>query len=551
MNTLIRRHWPLFGTIGIYLVTVITLLILSLNKNQGHLVYPLDDAYIHMAMAKNAVLHHVWGVTRYEFTSSTSSPLWTLLLAVTYLIFGVNELSPLILNVLFGTLAILVSYLFLKKNIGSRAMIFVILLFAVFAAPLPALTIAGMEHILHTLLSLCFVYLSIEVLSTFAKPPQKYYALLIILSPLVTTVRYEGTFLVFVVCVLLLFQRKVLYAITLGTVALLPVIIYGLWSISNGWYFFPNSVLLKGHVPSLSLKEIVDLLDLQTPYKTQANGHILSLLIVSLFLLLFIYRRKDKSFDGKKYANLIFVGCLLLHMQLASTGWFYRYEAYLVLLGIVVISISVNALLPEKFVWKVSDVGLPYYAALFLLILVLVNPFRYRAIGSLMVTPQAATNIYEQHYQMGLFFKRFYQGRTVAVNDIGAVCWLADIRLLDLWGLGNMETARLRLKKTYTTEQIYSIAKQQGVTIAIAYDPWFETDEIGGLPPQWVAIGKWRILNNIATAYNIVTLYAVDPSARGELVQNLMRFAKELPPDVEKYVYIPKSDVAGPPDNRL
>jgi len=96
---------------GVYWVTVIVLVILSTNLNEGHLIYPLDDTYIHMSIAKNVVLHHVFGVTRYEFTSSTSSPLWTFLLAITYLAFGVNERSPLILNLLFGTLAILIMWL--------------------------------------------------------------------------------------------------------------------------------------------------------------------------------------------------------------------------------------------------------------------------------------------------------------------------------------------------------------------------------------------------------------------------------------------------------
>src|SRR6266851_2122500 len=64
------------GMIGIYLLTCATLLMLSLARTQWHLVYPLDDAYIHMAIAKNLAQHGVWGVTSHEFTSCSSSPLW-------------------------------------------------------------------------------------------------------------------------------------------------------------------------------------------------------------------------------------------------------------------------------------------------------------------------------------------------------------------------------------------------------------------------------------------------------------------------------------------
>jgi hypothetical protein len=40
--------------------------------NGGSFTYALDDAYIHLAMAKNFPLG-VWGTTRYEFSSSSSS----------------------------------------------------------------------------------------------------------------------------------------------------------------------------------------------------------------------------------------------------------------------------------------------------------------------------------------------------------------------------------------------------------------------------------------------------------------------------------------------
>jgi hypothetical protein len=262
------------------------------------------------------------------------------------------------------------------------------------------------------------------------------------------------------------------------------------------------------------------------------------LLITSSLLLLFLYRRQEKLYDEKKYANLIFIGCLLLHMQFVSGFLFYRYEAYLMFIGTIVVGISANELLLEKRAWKVNEGGLLYYAALILVVFIFITPFRIRAVASLTITPQATHNIYEQQYQMGLFLKRFYQGKTVAINDIGAVSYLADIRLFDLWGLGSMEPARLRLKKLYNTEQIYNLARQKGVTVAIAYDWWFDTKNIGGLPPQWIALGKWKIIKNVVAAGDTVILYAVDPSAADELIQNLRQFAEELPADVEKYANI-------------
>src|SRR4051794_39850568 len=65
---------------------------------QGHLVYALDDAYIHMAIAKNLALHGVWGVQAGTFSASSSSPLWTLLLAGWFRAAGVSDAAPLLMN---------------------------------------------------------------------------------------------------------------------------------------------------------------------------------------------------------------------------------------------------------------------------------------------------------------------------------------------------------------------------------------------------------------------------------------------------------------------
>lgn len=92
-----KENWPLVSITLIYWVIVAILIFISIENNQGHLIYPLDDTYIHMAIAKNASQNHIWGVTKYAFTSSTSSPLWTSLLTGMFLIFGVNDAMPLIL----------------------------------------------------------------------------------------------------------------------------------------------------------------------------------------------------------------------------------------------------------------------------------------------------------------------------------------------------------------------------------------------------------------------------------------------------------------------
>jgi hypothetical protein len=527
MKAFVRRHWPVIGVTVILWLTTVVLLVISMHKNQGHLVYAFDDTYIHMAMAKNAALHGVWGITRYGFSGSTSSPLWTFLLLITYVLFGVNEVSPFVLNVLFSTVAVVVSYLIIRRHIASRLGVFAACLLVVFVTPLPTLTFVGMEHVLHAVLTLSFVYLSARALSSAPGLPRSSFAVLVTLAPLVVAVRYEGVFVVSVVCVLLVLKRHKLLAGVIGTAALLPVTAYGIWSLSKGWFLLPNSVLLKSSAPSLTVVGIVRaLLGTSAWAHAWALPDVLCLLITTLLLLLFHLKRKA-AWSATMYALAIFFGTTFLHLEYASAGWFYRYEAYLVLLGVVVIAAAMGDLHLGKPAWRISREALARYAAAALLLVLMARPLGLRAVTSLRNTPQATKNIFEQQYQMGLFLEKYYRGKPVAVNDIGAVAFLANTKLLDLVGLGSMAPARLKRRNRIDPEQADSLARQQGVVVVIVYPRWFSIE-------KWREVGQWRISDNVVCASNIVSICAVDSSASDGLIENLRAFAGELPADVKQ-----------------
>src|SRR4051794_10962657 len=100
MKDLWRRHGPLFLALAVLWIALAALLAQTLPRTGGHLVYALDDPYIHMAIAKNLAFHGVWGVSADAFSSASSSPLWTLLLAGLFKVFGNHPGIPLVLNLL-------------------------------------------------------------------------------------------------------------------------------------------------------------------------------------------------------------------------------------------------------------------------------------------------------------------------------------------------------------------------------------------------------------------------------------------------------------------
>ena len=117
MISFFKKHFVLPLSILILWLLFALMLVVSLHDNQNHLVYSLDDAYIHMAMAKNYALYGIWGITKYEFTPCSSSIIWTLLLSLVYFIFKPNVLTPLMLNILFATIGHnnLLFYFFKRK----------------------------------------------------------------------------------------------------------------------------------------------------------------------------------------------------------------------------------------------------------------------------------------------------------------------------------------------------------------------------------------------------------------------------------------------------
>ena len=59
------RQSVLFAFSFLFLSALIGFHLYASFKNTGQLSYPLDDAFIHMAISKNIVEHGVWGVTRF------------------------------------------------------------------------------------------------------------------------------------------------------------------------------------------------------------------------------------------------------------------------------------------------------------------------------------------------------------------------------------------------------------------------------------------------------------------------------------------------------
>lgn len=540
VQKLLVRYWPLFASLGILWIAIAVFFLQSLAGTQGHIIYALDDAYIHISIAKNLAQYGIWGITPHEYSSASSSILWTLLLSGIYYITGIHEITPLILNIIFASIAIAVAY-FSLKNIGRQynLYIFFLLVAIIWFTPLIPLIFSGMEQNLQITLTLSFTYVVAQYLATPTKSKQ-FLKRLYIITPLFALIRYESLFVIAPVLLLLMLHQRFSAAFCISILSFFPLCIFGIYSIVKGGYFLPTSVIVKTVTISdsqetywlffkrffLKIQEAVKFLS-----RTPDLWSILFTLYIAFYFL--SSQKKYKKVKCDRIFSMITMMTIFLHLCFIHLDHFFRYEAYLVVLSLVAIGRIIIPLVPpiEFFFQNIKKnlfISLP---CLFILLFCLLSsPLFVRGINGTKITPRATQNIYEQQYQMGLFVRRFYPSQAIAANDIGAISYLGNSRILDLWGLANREVADLIIYQKANKETIEKLARERDVKISILYERVF-----GYLiPDRWVKVGEWRIKNNVVAASDTVAFYAVNEREKKKLIQNLNTFSPELPQDVEE-----------------
>ena len=528
----VSRHLPLIIAIAVLWTAILILFRESTAINQGIFTYVLDDPYIHMVMAKNLILHGVWGVDKYGFTSSSSSPLWILVLSSAYLVFGVNTLIPFILNVIFATIFIFIAYSIFKYYKLHPLYNLIFLLFLIFFTPIPALVFTGMEHILQITLIISFIFIAVQIISE-DKPDSLKYYLLLILSVLVVAVRYEDAIVVSMVAIIFLIQKKFWNFLSVLCASIIPVIAYGIFSTENGWFFLPNSLITKtvfveAKTQLFSLNGIFLLLN---NFLNILNLYIFIPFILAAGLLIFRFKEKMTFWNAPNLIITIFLGTTVLHMFIARIGWFYRYEAYIIVLGIMALAVGISEYLP---LFKRNSKLSYKHLSIILLIFILVVPLSARGYDSFNNTPTATHNVYDQQYQMGLFIQKYYQGDAVSLNDVGAVNYIANIKSVDLLGLSSLNVSKAILKNNYTIEDLDNITRQNHVKVVIVYEYLYKNYLTRGLPSNWIKVGQWKIPNRITCFMDTVSFYVINPKDEENLTKNLRKFSSQLPPDVQQ-----------------
>jgi hypothetical protein len=522
-----RRVWcsPLLLPLAVFLVSLGWALRAALQWTDGRLIYALDDAYIHMAVAKTLASHGIWGCTPFHFSSSSSSLLWTFGLGVAYRVFGVHDSIPLVLNVAFAFATLALANLSLARLGAPPLLRASALLGIVVGFPLAGMVLLGMEHILHLLLTIGFAAVAVEALTSPSESPRlrrRRTIALCVLGALLGASRYEGFFLVGMVCFALLVRRQLLRAVAIGVAALLPVAAFGAISVANGSYFLPNPLMVKAVGETAST-----LSALLKPFGSEDLEFLRNNLAMPILLglgalgALAHWRAGRGVWRAPVLFPLLLVAMILLHGHFVFSPlyWAYRYDAYLVGFGIFVAAV-VSAEMP-------GPRALPR-GALPALIVALLVPITADVREGLL--PEAEIEgmrvTYLEEYQTAQFIRLYYPADAVIVNDLGAVTYYTQARILDLVGLGDIEPLKIMRRAAYTSRDVTAWTAPYQPSIAIVQLGWGVVAPL--IPPEWLNVA----VVEVPPHRHRVGFYAVDRKGgwtlRASVAQHFGSLSREL-----------------------
>lgn len=550
--------WPLLLAGAAYALAFALHLASIFRLDGGQQLFVLDDPYIHAAIAKNLLLYRSFGISPGIFASASSSILWPPLVAAVFALFGMHMGLVLALNALLGLVALglchgvwrFVTAGFPAATASGVASLEVIGLLAVtFAGSLLSLVFLGMEHVLQfiTVLSLLSAAIAIAQIDAPQPIPRRWLGWLYLSGLLAVMTRFEGAFAVAVVSSLLFLLGRRRHALLLAIVSALPILFFGWYSVRHGAYFFPNSILIKAVHGRGKLHGFRNLVG---PYARSHGLTWILLLTAGELAICLRYLSQALRRPSVRLAALI-LALAVLHCMAGEVGWAYRYEAYLVSLSLLA-SAFLAAELCAEYARTVSTSQAASRASLIatsclLLLFVLCAAPRLRQTQS--VVAAGAVNVRDQQLQTARFLAHYYPDQTVVVNDVGLVSYLRDSPVLDLYGLGSDEVARLIMENRWDTSAIDAEVRKSGARVAALYAPWFAGRT--RLPSTWVEVAQYKlpetppplVVSGIRLAtpesvagFTTVSFYAIGAEQVAPLVANLRSFAPCVPPRVTQTV---------------
>lgn len=465
----------------------------------GVFEYPLDDVYIHLAVAEQ-IAAGGYGVNPGEYTSAASSPIYPFLLTA-FAGTAAQAWLPLFWNTLAMLLGAVLWARIVAASGATRGWMLTFAALGPLAFNFAGAAMVGMEHALHILASLA-VLRGLQV----QMDEGRISWLLIAGMVLGPMIRFEGLAVTGGGALALLLMGRAAIAVGLFAAAAVPVAGFMYFLTSLGLEPLPNSVMAK---LSGSGHERFSLLDLPIKLLVQlfSSKAVVMLVTVLCAVALLVRSSLDRRLRALLFAAT-FTG--FGHLLLGQFGWFERYELYAMtfVLGLMMIVVLRDETLHTMRLLLLASFG-----------------FLGVAYGQwfLLNGTNGPNAIYSQHGNMSRFVKEVYQ-KPVAVNDLGYVVWNNPNQVLDLWGLASYEALKIRLDDPYPGWAA-DLVDAAGVELAIIYDRWIDE----GIGADWIKVGTLTFTGGRAFLGGYeVSFYATKPAVADDIRRQLTNFAPQV-----------------------
>ncbi|HEV8269599.1 MAG TPA: hypothetical protein VGR00_15255, partial [Thermoanaerobaculia bacterium] len=452
----------------------------------GRLVFALDDAYIHLSLARG-IAHGTYGIEPGEPAAPSSSPLWPFLLVPAVL----TAQPEIVVLLLAAAAAILTAGLFqaLARRAFPAARAPAAIALAVclsVSANLPALVMTGMEHTLQALLAVAAIWALVRFETEGTLPSWTVPAL--VLGPLV---RYESLALTMPIAVLLFLRGRKRAAVAIALGALVPLALFSVFLKSRGLGWLPSSVEAKLFEQSVALTG-------WGAVRHWVRVRLAAEALPRLALIVLVLALPRSRREGGLVAAAG-IACVVLHVAFGNLGWFGRYEAYALAAGLAAVVFSARGLLAAA----AKGPALALVTVAFGWV-----AWPYLVIASR--APAACQGMLGQPVQTARFVRDYWK-RPVGVNDLGYVSWAGGERVVDLWGLGSREALLIRLRHQGFA-RLDALCRNHGVRLAAVYGSFFPHP-----PPSWREVGRTTLtIPNWSLASPVVTFFALDEEAARE-----------------------------------
>lgn len=444
MSNLLRERLAVPAASLVLLGGVAALLAASQAVIGGEWAFPLDDSYIHAALARTFAQSGTWGIREGLFASASSSPAYTALLAGLFALLTPSLWLPLAVNIAAGVAVLALSARLApaRRNLTLAAVLLL--------GPLPYLAGLGMEHVLHAALILGVVNLADDA------PVGRKRALLLGLCAITPLVRYESLFVVAALAAVFWTEHHRGLAAAIAGAGASLMGCFALWSVAHGGFAVPNSLLMKS-----------GLVDGFADQLRRNIGEGAPVLVLAISALALAPTPRDQR------RAVLFAACAALQVGLAGIGWLYRYEGWLVIWGLVLV---VPLLL--------SGTGNLSWRAC--LLVAALGPCSWRAWQAWACFAPASLAVHAGDGALSRMVDSNFPTSSVAVHDIGILAWNTSAPILDLAGLASTEVTRLHVEHDLGGASLDKLVRAQGVQIAWADEHWMPSD----LPASFSEVGR-------------------------------------------------------------